>query len=68
MLTLTSVLERSETVETAATVTLSCDQRRRARLRARLDDGMEVGLVLPRGLALKDGDRLRSEDGGPSCS
>jgi urease accessory protein len=63
MLTLTSVLARSESAEAVASVTLSCDQRRRARLRARLDDGTEVGLVLPRGLALKDGDRLRSEDG-----
>jgi urease accessory protein len=44
-------------------LTLSYDQRRRARLRARLDDGTDVGLVLPRGLLLKDGDRLRSEDG-----
>jgi urease accessory protein len=63
VLTLTSVLMRDEPAETAASVTLSYDQRRRARLRARLDDGTEVGLVLPRGLLLKDGDRLRSEDG-----
>jgi urease accessory protein len=63
VLTLTSLLARDEPAETTASVTLSYDQRRRARLRACLDDGTEVGLVLPRGLLLKDGDRLRSEDG-----
>jgi urease accessory protein len=63
MLTLTSVVARGEPAETTASVTLSYDQRRRARLRTRLDDGTDVGLVLPRGLLLKDGDRLRSEDG-----
>jgi urease accessory protein len=63
VLTLTSVLMRDEPAETTASVTLSYDQRRRARLRAQLDDGTDVGLLLPRGLLLKDGDRLRSEDG-----
>lgn len=63
MLTFTSVVARSESAEALATLTLAYEQRRRARLRARLDDGTEVGLLLPRGLALKDGDRLRSEDG-----
>jgi urease accessory protein len=63
VLTLTSLLVPDELAETTASVTLSYDQRRRARLRARLDDGTEVGLVLPRGLLLKDGDRLRSENG-----
>ena len=63
VLTLTSLLARDDPAPARASLTLSFDQRRRARLRARLNDGTEVGLVLPRGLALKDGDRLRSEDG-----
>lgn len=63
MLTLTSLLARDEPAQATATLTLSYDQRRRARLRARLENGAEVGLILARGLALKDGDRLRSEDG-----
>jgi urease accessory protein len=63
MLTLTSVVARGERALETGTLTLPFDQRRRARLRARLDDGTEVALLLPRGLALRDGDRLRSEDG-----
>lgn len=63
MLTLTALLGRGEPAASQATLTLPFDQRRRARLRARLDDGTEVALLLPRGLALKDGDRLRSDDG-----
>jgi urease accessory protein len=46
-----------------STVTLGFHQRRRSRMRATLDDGSEVGLVLPRGLVLRDGDLLASDDG-----
>jgi urease accessory protein len=46
-----------------ATVTLTFHQRRRSRMRARLDDGTEVALVLPRGLVLRDGDVLGADDG-----
>jgi urease accessory protein len=45
------------------TLTLSFDQRRKSRLRAWLDDGTEVALVLPRGTVLVDADRLRASDG-----
>ncbi len=48
----------------AGTVTLTFDQRRRSRLLAELDDGRELALMLPRGTALRDGDRLRARDGG----
>jgi urease accessory protein len=46
------------------TLTLPFADRRRSRLRARLDDGREVALLLPRGTHLHDGDRLRDETGG----
>jgi urease accessory protein len=45
------------------TLTLPFGERRRSRLRARLDDGREVALLLPRGTELRDGDRLRDESG-----
>ena len=45
------------------TLTLAFGDRRRSRLRARLDDGREVALLLPRGTPLRDGDRLRDETG-----
>jgi len=47
----------------AGTLTLPFGERRRSRLRARLDDGREVALLLPRGTELRDGDRLRDESG-----
>lgn len=44
-------------------VTLTFEERRRSRLLAHLDDGRELGLLLPRGTVLRDGDRLRARDG-----
>ena len=44
-------------------LTLAFELRRRARLRAQLDSGVEVGLLLERGLSLKHGDRLSTRDG-----
>ncbi len=44
-------------------LTLPIEQRVRSRLRARLDDGREVGLFLPRGTLLRGGDQLASNDG-----
>ena len=44
-------------------LTLPFELRRKSRLRARLDDGREVALLLERGSVLRDGDRLRSECG-----
>ena len=45
------------------TLTLPFDQRSKSRLRARLDDGREVALMLPRGLVLRAGDRLHTDAG-----
>jgi len=50
--------------EAAATLSLGFEDRRRSRQLARLDDGREVGLDLPRGTVLREGDRL-SGDGVP---
>ena len=39
------------------------EQRQKARQRVRLESGREVGLRLPRGSVLRDGDKLRAPDG-----
>lgn len=44
-------------------LTLRFGDRRRSRLRTRLDDGREIALVLPRGSILREGDRLRAPMG-----
>lgn len=43
-------------------LTLPIEQRVRSRFRAKLDDGRDVGLFLPRGTFLRGGDRLGNED------
>jgi urease accessory protein len=48
----------------AATLTLAFDERRKSRLATTLDTGEEVGVMLPRGTVLADGDILVAEDGG----
>jgi urease accessory protein len=45
-----------------ARLTLTFDDRRRSRLLARLDDGREVALRLPRGTVLRHGDLLRADE------
>lgn len=47
----------------AHTLSLTFGERRRSRFRARTDDGLDLFVILPRGSVLKDGDRLRAEDG-----
>ena len=44
------------------TLTLPYFLRQKSRLKVTLDNGVEAGLMLPRGPALRDGDLLRSED------
>jgi len=44
-------------------ITLQIEQRVRSRLRAKLDDGRDAGLFLPRGTLLRGGDFLSSHDG-----
>jgi urease accessory protein len=46
-----------------AVLTLTFEQRQRSRLRVTLDDGRAAALVLARGTRLRDGDRLRAQDG-----
>ena len=42
---------------------LPFEHRRRARQRATLESGEDVALMLPRGLSLRDGDLLATDDG-----
>jgi urease accessory protein len=51
-------------VNRAPTLTLPYDARCKSRFAATLDTGEEVGIVLPRGTVLRDGDMLVAEDGG----
>jgi len=44
-------------------LTLSFDQRQKSRLRARLESGEEVALLLPRGNIMRGGDVVSSADG-----
>lgn len=46
-----------------ATLSLPYELRQKSRLRSTLDNGIEVGLMLPRGSVLKAGDILQAEDG-----
>jgi urease accessory protein len=43
-------------------LTLGFEDRRRSRMRTRIDDGREAALLLPRGTILRDGDRLRDPE------
>ena len=61
MLKLTSVAD--ENCEYISTLTLPFDLRQKARLHATLDNGDEVGLFLPRGNILRDGNVLRADSG-----
>jgi urease accessory protein len=47
----------------AARLVLPFDLRQRSRMVAVMDNGEEVGLILPRGTVLRGGDRLQSSDG-----
>ncbi len=49
--------------EALATVTLSYDDRKRTRLRTRLDSGEELAILIPRQTILRDGDVLRTDSG-----
>ncbi len=64
MLRLTKILDAADRRAGAGVLTLGFGDRRRSRLRARLDDGREAALLLPRGTILRDGDRLAAPDGG----
>ncbi len=61
---LTRYIERIDTSSTVDdSATLPFEKRQKTRLRVTLDQsGEEVGLVLPRGSVLRDGDLLRAQD------
>jgi urease accessory protein len=61
LLRLTSRLHRAERID--ARVSLSYEQRQRSRLRVRLDDGREAGILLDRREPLRDGDLLGADSG-----
>ena len=61
MLLLTQRVESPEQV--TATLTLPIDIRVKSRAKVQLNDGREAGLMLPRGLLLRGGDCLSTEDG-----
>ncbi|MBI3563464.1 MAG: urease accessory protein UreE [Gammaproteobacteria bacterium] len=53
----------TQVTQSQSSLTLPFDLRQKSRLRARLDDGREVALILPRGYILRSGECLRAEDG-----
>lgn len=54
---------REDRSEAEAILTLPFETRQKSRFRATLDDGREVGVLLPRGTLLQDGDRLATDTG-----
>jgi len=50
-----------------STLTLPWEKRNRSRLKVRLDNGDDAGIVLERGMVLRDGDLLASKDGICIC-
>ncbi|EEW7239368.1 urease accessory protein UreE [Escherichia coli] len=49
--------------QTTASVTLPVDMRVKSCIKVTLNDGRQAGLLLPRGLLLRDGDILSNENG-----
>ena len=68
LLRLTRIVRTGAVAGVDGVLTLAFAERRRSRLRTRLDDGREAALILPHGTVLRDGDRLRGEEGGPVIS
>ncbi|MCG6971478.1 MAG: urease accessory protein UreE [Gammaproteobacteria bacterium] len=52
----------AQSTEAQATLTLPFELRQKSRFRAVLDNGQEVGIMLPRGEVLRGGDCLRAEN------
>jgi len=61
MLEIHTILEQPQPAD--AVLTLSFQDRQRSRLRAKLDNGEEIGWMLPRGQVIRDGDCLRADNG-----
>lgn len=56
-------MKLAEPAPAMATLCLPFELRQRSRLRAQLQDGRDIGLFLPRGSVLREGECLRAEDG-----
>lgn len=54
---------RKEADDIRLTLCLPWEKRTKSRLRVQLDSGEEASIVLPRGMVLRDGDVLETEDG-----
>jgi urease accessory protein len=65
MLTFSEKLQPNSTAHGSlySTLTLTIDQRVRSRLKVTLDNGIEAGLMLPRGTVLQRHDRLLADSG-----
>ena len=61
MLKVFKILEQAE--ETELVLTLPFELRKKSRFKAVTDNGIEVGLMLPRGYLLRGGDCVLAEDG-----
>lgn len=64
---ISDLIDPSESIEPGSvdtdSLTLTFDDRRKSRQRIVLDSGTEAELLLPRGTVLRQGDRLRRDDG-----
>jgi urease accessory protein len=63
LITITDRLPESESRAPFTKLVLPFDQRQKSRLRAKLANGEEAGLILDRGAILRGGDCLLTEDG-----
>jgi urease accessory protein len=64
MLRFTELVDANVNASPSETLTLPFEDRRRSRMRTKLDDGREAALLLPRGTVLRNGDRIRDPDSG----
>jgi len=60
MLKIYEILDKPE--QTNIVLELPFEERKKSRLRTVLNNGVEVGIMLPRGLLLRGGDCLKAED------
>ncbi|MEJ2141382.1 MAG: urease accessory protein UreE [Gammaproteobacteria bacterium] len=64
MTTLLKIFERIDSpASEGVSLTLPFEKRQKHRFQANLDNGQQVGLMLPREGVLRDGDYLQAEDG-----
>ncbi|BAU66152.1 urease accessory protein UreE [Stanieria sp. NIES-3757] len=63
MIRLTECFSTKEKIETAWTISLTAEERRRSRQKLEITPNYWVDIYLPRGTVLQDGDLLRSQTG-----